>query len=771
MTGVSRVHDIGTVLQQAFGFHRSGQFAEAERLYRAVLAQLPEQFDALHLLGVLELQRRNFDAAVQLIGRAATLDPRHAPAHSNLSAALLELKRPSEALASCDRALAIAPDYAEAHINRGNALQATGRDEEAIASYDRALAIKPDNAAVLTRRAAALFTLDRHAEALRDYDRALALDPGQAELLYNRGTVLLRLGRPEEALASYDQALAIRPDHAELHYNRGSALRGLGRPEDALAAYSRAVSIKPGFVAALDNHGTVLLGLKRPAAALASYDAALAIDPAFANALKNRAFALLALQRFEAAARDFQAHLALVPDSKHIRGELLHAKLWCCDWQGYRETAARLVEDVLAGRPTIAPLAFLVVADAPAAQQRCAEIYSRDYCPSIAPPVRREVPPVRDKIRVAYLSADFREHPLTYSTVELFELHDRSKFETIALSFGPETQSPAKARLERAFDRFIDVRARHDRDVALLLADLQIDIAVDLGGYTADCRPGILALRPAPVQISYWGFPGTMGSAHIDYIIADRIVIPEAEQSYYTEKIVYLPDSYLPSDAKRQIGEHTPTRQEAGLPETGFVFCVFNSVHKITPTMFDIWMRLLRQVEGSVLWLVGITPAAMRNLQRSAAERGVSAERLVFAPPAKWPDHLARHRLADLLLDTLPFNAHSTAGDALWMGVPIVTCAGSAFAARVAASVLNAIGLPELVARSLEEYEAIALALARTPGNLAAVKAKLARNRETYPLFDTARLCRHIESAYEAMWQCSLRGAAPASFSVVPRRG
>jgi predicted O-linked N-acetylglucosamine transferase (SPINDLY family) len=310
-----------------------------------------------------------------------------------------------------------------------------------------------------------------------------------------------------------------------------------------------------------------------------------------------------------------------------------------------------------------------------------------------------------------------------------------------------------RKRLQAAFDRFVDVQNMADAEVAALLREMEVDIAVDLKGLTGDSRPAILAPRPAPIQVSYLGYPGTMGAAYIDYIIADRIVIPEDRKGSYSEAVVYLPDTYAPADCKRRISDHTPSRAEAGLPESGFVFCSFNNSYKITPAIFDIWMRLLRNIEGSVLWLLATDAAAVGNLRREAEARGVSPDRLVFAPRTSVEDHLARHRLADLFLDTLPCNAHTTASDALWAGLPLVTCLGSTFAGRVAASLLNAIGMSELVASSPANYEALALKLARDPNALAAVKAKLLRNRETYPLFDTDLFCKNIEAAYEFMWQ------------------
>ena len=367
---------------------------------------------------------------------------------------------------------------------------------------------------------------------------------------------------------------------------------------------------------------------------------------------------------------------------------------------------------------------------------------------------------------MAYLSADFYAHATAFLMAGVFEHHDRARFETDAVSFSPDDASQMRARLERAFDRFTDVHGMDDAAVAAMLREMEIDIAVDLKGYTGGARPGILAFRPAPVQIHYLAYPGTMGAGFIDYLLADRTVVPEEERKFYMEQIAYLPDSYQCNDSARRISERTATREESGLPESGFVFCCFNSNYKIMPEMFDIWMRLLHAIPGSVLWLLEENPAATANLLREAQTRGVAAERLVFAKRIALPDHLARLRNADLVLDTLPYGAHTTASDALWAGVPVLTCLGSTFAGRVAASLLWALGLPELIAHSRDEYETAARNLARDASALAAIKARLAENRDTYPLFDTARITRNLEAAYTQMWERQQRGMPPASFAV-----
>jgi protein O-GlcNAc transferase len=651
------------------------------------------------------------------------------------------------------------------HLTGLMALQA-GMNDAALGVLSRAVAINgqlPDLRAALAEAFQRLGRLD---EALGHFERALALDRNYLEALYNSGNVLLRLGRYDEALARYDRVLALAPQFAEAMNNRGNALFELKRFSEALAAFDQAVAIKPDFVAALANRGAAFVELKRYEEGIASCEAALAIDPDDVAALAHRGNADFELRRFADAAREFQRVLSVDPDYAYAAGKVIYYRLLCCDWTDYERDLAAIREKVAAGKRAVIPFMALNMADSVEMQMQCARIFHRDRYPASAEPIWRGERYDHTKIRVAYLSADFRQHAMAYLMAGVFDGHDRARLETTAISFGPDPKDAFRRRLESSFDRFLDVQTMRDRDVALLMRELEIDLAVDLMGYTNNGRPGILTHRPAPVQVNYIGFAGTMGADYIDYIIADRFVIPEADQSAYTEQVVYLPDTYWATDNRLAIGERVPSRAEVGLPETGFVFCCFNQNYKIAPPMFDVWMRLLQEVDGSVLWLVEDNADASRNLRREAERRGVGVGRLVFAPRVPVGEYLARFRLADLFLDTLPFNAHTTASDALWAGLPMVTCPGSSFAARVAGSLLTAIGLPELIATDIANYEALALRLARDGGLLGELRAKLARNRATFPLFDTRRFTRHLEAAFQRMWERQQRGEPPAGFAV-----
>jgi len=536
----------------------------------------------------------------------------------------------------------------------------------------------------------------------------------------------------------------------ESHFDRARDLYRAGDFEGALAALDAALVLSPERADLWSNRGTVLAALSRLNESCESLDRALALKPNFVGALGNRANALLALGRFEQAARDYEILLAANPEMPYARGNFLHCRLQCCDWREFDVERERLIAKLRAEKRAASPLTWTVLLESPEDQLHAARVLAADKYPQ-APPLWRGERYDHDRIRLAYVSADFSAHATATLMAGVFENHDPKLFDTSAISFSADDRSPMRSRLEKSFARFIDVSERSDAETAALLRDMEIDIAVDLKGYTAHARPGIFARRPAPVQASYLGFPGTTGAEFINYIIADEIVIPESAARYYSENVVRLPDSYQANDTNRPIARATPSRGEAGLPKEGFVFCCFNNTYKILPTIFDIWMRLLLGVEGSLLWLLEDNLSAMRNLRREAEERGVAASRLVFAPRLPPDEHLARHALADLFLDTLPYNAHTTASDALWAGLPVVTCIGNTFAGRVAASLLKAACLPELITESLAAYEALALNLARDPGALSALKTKLAQNRDTCPLFDTARFTRNLEAAYIAM--------------------
>ena len=747
--------------------HALQRYDEAVASHDRAVALKPDFGEALNNRAATLARLGRFTEAVASCERAIALQPHDPEALGNRGRALAELGRFDEAVASYDRALALTPADAELLGNRGLALAGKGSLEEAAASYDRAIALRPDHADAFNDRAVVLSKLGRFAEAIESCDRAIALRPDSPDAFSNRGNALCGLKRFDDALASFEAAIAIEPDHVDAANNRGNALKDLKRFDEALASYERAIALKPDHAEYHNNRAIVLAELKRYDEALASYDTATVLKPDYADAFNNRGFALRDMGRLDEASASFARALALRPDYDYLRGTYLHAKMHVCDWTDFHRDCAEVQAAAADGKPVALPFQLLATPASPAQQRRAAERYASDKYGASRAPLWRGERYVHDRIRIAYVSADFREHAITALTSGLFERHDRTRFETVAISFKSDTHNRVRERLSGFFDRFIDARRMSDREVARLVRELEIDVAVDLNGFTEGGRPDIFAQRPAPVQVNYLGYAGTLGAAAWDYVVADRFVIPTSDHAHYVEKVVYLPDSFMVNDCGRKIADRTPTRARAGLPERGLVFCCFNNSFKITPDVFDVWMRLLGGVAGSVLWLSAANASAVANLRREAEHRGIAGDRLVFAPRvALNEDHLARLRLADLFVDTLYYNAHTTAADALWAGVPVLTCAGATFASRVAGSLLGAVGLPELVTYSLGEYEALALALGRDPERLTGLRRKLERNRDVHPLFDTGRFTHNIEAAYTTMWQRAQRGEPPQSFAV-----
>jgi predicted O-linked N-acetylglucosamine transferase (SPINDLY family) len=735
--------------------------------HHALAVQLdPKNFWARLNRGNSFAALKKFDKAINDYQIVISMAPHLPEAWGNKGNVLRELKQFEEALASYDHALNLRPEYAEAWSNRGNALVELGRPEEALQSYDHALALTPEYPEALVNRGSALLDLKQPEEALLSFNRALALKPDYPEALVNRGSALLDLKQPWEALLSCNRALALRPDYPEAFNYRGRVLLDLKQPEEALLSFNRALVLKPDYAEALNCRGIALMELKRHEEAIASHDRAFALDPDFHDALYNRGVVLRRLNRHEDAALTYAKLLELAPDYSFARGHLLHAKMLCCDWEGLIVLAESIEKDLHAGKKSAEPFGFQAISGSTRDLRRCAEIYATEKCPQAPAPVWIGERYQNARIRIGYVSGEFRNQATSILIAGLFELHDKNCFELFAFDNGWDDSSEIRGRINRAFDEIVDVSRLADVEAAAAIKRRQIDILVNLNGYFGEARSDIFSLRPSPVQVNYLGFPGTLGVDYMDYILADRHVIPPEHEACYTEKVVYLPDTYQVNDSRRGIAERTPTRSEVKLPDSDFVFCCFNNKYKITPEIFDRWMRLLNEVQGSVLWLLEDDAAASRNLRREAETRGVASERLVFAPRLMLEDHLARHRLADLFLDTLPYNAHTTASDALWAGLPVLTCLGTTFPGRVVASLLNAIGLNELITHSLEEYEALAVELAMNPKRLAEIRSKLAQNRGTYPLFDTDRFRRHIEAAYTTMWERYQRGDEPRSFAV-----
>jgi predicted O-linked N-acetylglucosamine transferase (SPINDLY family) len=677
--------------------------------------------------------------------------------------ALSQLKRYEQAVAAYERALVLKPESASAWLGLANVVFGMRRFEEALGSYERALAIKPELAEAWFGRGNVCLQLKRYEEALSSYEKTLTHKPALAEAWRGRGDAYFELMRYDEALASYKKALALEPESASAWLGLANVVFGMRRFEEALGSYERALAIKPELAEAWFGRGNVCLQLKRREEALSSFEKALTYNPALAEAWCCVGNVFVELKQYHEAIVAYDQALRLKPDLRGVEGARLNTKMILCDWTNLEAECSSLTSAVKNRRPNTGPFNFLTVSSSAEDQLRCASLWVTENFPQRRKEISQGKRSRHEKIRVAYVSADFREHhPVSFLIAGMLEAHDESRFDVTAISLGLDDSSQMRRRLKSSVSHFIDADTFDDDQIVGLIRASEIDILVDLMGFTAGSRTRIFAERPAPIQVNYLGYPGTMGAKYIDYIVSDLLMIPGEMRECYSEKIVYLPDTFMVNDSKRKISERLWLRSECNLPKDGFVFCSFNRTYKIVPQVFGMWMRVLQQVDNSVLWLSSANETAIRNLRREAQVRGVDPSRLVFAQQVPLnEDHLARQRLADLFLDTLPYNAHTTASDALWAGLPVLTCLGQTFAGRVGASLLNALNLPELIATTPEMYEQRAIDFATCSEKLAAIKSKLAANRSTAPLFDTKRFTRNIEAAYVEMFQRHQIGLAP----------
>jgi len=777
---------------------QQGDLAGAERSFRRMVALRPNDPSGYNNLGLVLQQQGRVADAITVHQRALELRPNYAEAHVALGDALKQQHDYDRAAQSYLAALAIRPDYAEAHNNLGVLFQVQGKYEDAASAYAKAIAAKPGYAEAEFNLGTVLHQLGKLEAAEAAYTRVIAINPRVAVAHNNLGTVLRDLGRLDAAVASLERAIGLQADYAEAFYNVATVLREQGGLEQALGCYGRAVALRSDYVDAVNNAGIILQELGRAGEAIELYRRLASSAPAGADLYNNMGAALLSEGRTEEAREAFEQALSLRKDfpeahynlgnAARERGDIAgaiaayqhalqlrpdYAEAYCqlvyhrrqaCMWDQFDADDDGMLDLVRKG--VSVPPFFLLTTRASAADQLgCARTW--------AAAIRRDRPAVfehapknrSERIRLGYLSGDFHQHATAHLMAELFERHNRHRFEVIGYSYGPDDGSAMRGRLVRAFDRLVDIRALSHRQAAAAIHDDAVDILIDLKGYTHGARPAIAAQRPAPVQLSYLGFPATMGADFVDYLVVDSFVVPGDQQPFFSEQLVHLPGCYQVNDRQRRIADPPPSRQACGLPAEGFVFCSFNNSYKISPRLFDVWMRLLRARSGSVLWLLSSNDLVEGNLRAEAERRGVDPRRLVFAPVVPSADHLARFSRADLFLDTLPCNAHTTASDALWAGVPVLTCSGKTFAGRVAGSLLNAAGIPELITQSLDDYERVALGLAQDGDRLSALRSKVRKARDGL-LFDLPKLAGAIETAYIRIWQNWLLGQKPAALAL-----
>ena len=787
---------------EAVQYLRDGKLQQSADAHRRILERLPTHAPSLLNLGLIAFKTNAHDEALGYIRRSLELDPDSREGWLNLAIVLGEVRRLDEAIAACRQSLALSPENARAHVVLGSLLNAAKNTSDAVAAFETALKLNPDQPSVLVRMGKLLLQSGRTAEAMtlcrrarelapdlaetRDLERQIATETGdllsaevlvaeqtqdpaeRARLYDDLGGALRKQRRFDEAVALQQRAVDCDPARAELHFNLAAALEGAGQQREAITAYQQALAIEPERADGYVRVGILLRRMHLNEGAVTAFREAVRLDPKLVDAHYNLAVTLKLMNRAEDAREAFDHAVACAPQSLVIRFERIHLKRVACDWAGLEEEEAHCIAMRRKRQAPVAPFLLLPL-DTSRSDQLAAGKAFTDILG--VPKTRRfgsypNCSKPGERIRVGYLSADFCSHATTILLAEVLEKADRSRFELVGYCFSQDDQSAMRARVKAAFDRFVEIRSMSDEEAAKLIHEDGIDVLVDLKGYTQNGRSAILAYKPAPIQVNYLGYPGSMGCDFIDYIVGDPVVTPMEHQADYSERIVQLPHCYQPNDRQREIAETSQTRADHGLPEDAFVFCSFNNNYKITPGMFGVWMRLLDRVPGSVLWTLIKNPVCRDNLRREAEARGIDPARIVFADPLPNAEHLARHRFADLFLDTAPCNAHTTASDALWAGLPVLTSLGETFAGRVAASLLAAMGLEELVAKDARDYEGIALALASDKGRLDAVRRRIAAVRDTSPLFDSTRYAKNLERAYETMVDMMRNGEAPRPFAV-----
>lgn len=775
---------------------------EAVESYDRAIQLKPDYKEVYNSRGLVLYELQRYGDAKASFTAAISVDPFDAQTYNNRGIALQTMARKDieedggavlldQAMCDFDKALELQPGYAEAHNNRGNILRSQKKYALAIECYDQALVLNPDYGEAFSNRGNALCDALRFQEALASYDRAIELNPRYVEAFSNRGSALTKMGEYFAAIESFDQAIAVNSGSAHTYNKRGDTYARLKKHYAAIDDYDRAIKIDPGFAEAYNNCGNVFRELRQFAVALAHYEKAIDLQPDFAVAYANRAVvskevgqmdfviesydqalklepdnaywwfqrgqALVAQRKHFEGIQSFEQAYALDPTQDFLFGTLVHQKSYISDWISVESDSCEVELRVRDRKKCVVPFAILSMTGSGQLQLQCAQTWVITQVPEtellgpFQPRARRK------KIRIGYFSADFRNHPVSYLTAELFELHNRSAFEVIGFSFGTTIEDEMKLRLRKAFDQFIEVDSKTDQEIAMLARTMEIDIAVDLNGFTGGSRTGIFAMRAAPIQINYLGYPGSMGAKYIDYIIADVTTIPMACQNFYEEKIIYLP-SFQVNDSTRLISSTNYTRIELGLPETGFVFCCFNSIYKVNPAVFDGWVRIMNRVPGSVMFMLGANEISMENLHKEAEKRGLRRHRIVFGKHIQLSEHLSRYKVANLFLDTQPFNAGTTASDALWAELPVITRTGETFASRMAASLLIALELPELVTSSQQDYEDLAVELASNTEKYDRIMSKLKKNRLTTRLFDTKRFTKNIEASYAEVFEGLING-------------
>jgi protein O-GlcNAc transferase len=700
-------------LEKALAQQNAGELDAAHTLFSNVLRSDPKNAVALYSLTAIESGRKNFDKALKHIHPVTLSHPNFAQAHLAKSVILFNLGKFDDALKAVQKAIHLEPSLPNAKEHLETVKVAQGMKPQPGAVMGTSDTLIDPKVQALTQRGIALQGEAKHAEALDEFKQALQINNKDFASLYSMGISLGATGKKIEALEVFTLAAEVAPQLALAHFAKAQSYADIGLANEAVICFDKAIEVDPSYTQAYTNKAALLQAIDRQHDALLTLMACVEADPENFTAFEGQGQLLGQFKQYDLSVNAFKRALQINPTYSYGEGHLMHARLSCCDWTDFEESRERIFEGIRAGKKACGAMTIMSLTDDAALARQCIEIYAKDKYGDPLFKLWNGENYTHSRKRVAFISGDFRTHPVGYLLIEMIENFDKEKFELTGVFTGTPDGSDIWKRYRCAFDHYLDAKNIPSQELAKLLKAMEIDIAIDLSGHTEGTKLDVLSHRPAPVQITYLGFPGTLGLPFVDYLIADPRIIPPKSQHHYREKILYLPHCYLPRDTTVVPSRITPQRSDFGLPDEGFVFCSFNHDYKINPPIFKIWMDLLLEVPGSVLWLMKLNEVAQDNLNKEAIKYGVASERLIFATRVpRVEDHLARYRLADLFLDTFPYNGHTTAGDALRAELPVVSLCGGSFASRVAASLLHDVGIPELACYSFTEYHDKALQMA-----------------------------------------------------------
>jgi len=761
-------NDPNFLFAKALEYQGLNDIENTENLCKYILSLYPDHLGAEVILASIYINSENLiDKGINLIQSALKKEAKNFFIHNLYGVALMKTGKYQEAKQSFLNAIRLNSNAPDVYFNLGVLNRAANEYNEAISFYSQCLEINGQYAnAFFNRGNVYLDDLSDYKNAISDYQHFVRLIPNNPYGYYNLGKALSLLNRHDEAIIYYEKAIALKPDYAEAYVNCGSALSLLNRHDEAIIYYEKAIALKPDYAEAYFNFGKALNLSNHHNGAIIYYEKAIALKPDYTEAYVNCGSVLGLLNRHDEALIHYEKAIALAPDYDYLPGWIMHSKQHASDWNGYDDLRENIIEGTVSLKNSSHPFIILSMTDDLKIQKISAEVFSKVQTSQLKNPKIIPMKYDHKKIKIGYFSADFHNHATMHLMAEMLELHNKEKFEIIGFSYGIDVRDDWSERARKSFNDFYNVFNMNDEGVANLSRNLEIDIAIDLKGYTQESRPAIFFYRAAPIQINYLGYPGTLGAEYIDYIIADKNLIPENKKVFYTENIIYLPGCYQPNCAKREIDKTKISRKEFGLPEDAFIYCAFNNAYKITPQTLLSWAKILSKVPNSVIWVFSDSENTNENLLREFNAKGIDSQRIIFAKRMSIEKHLARLQLADLFLDTFPYNAHTTASDALRVGLPVLTMMGQSFASRVASSLLKQLELTELITENEKDYESIAIQLGSNIKNFNSIKDKVSNNLQKTDLFNPKVITTNIELAFEKAYEIYLNDEVPRDIHI-----